>query len=464
MASPHPPAKRVAVVGGGIAGCTAAWALDRAGLEVELFESEPTLGGNAKTHTWPPTNVTTGLSVLAWPESLFRNYNRLLAELGVVSEPIELRFFIRSGGRTWVSGEGELGDFYAEDLRRWREMMAFVARINRVFEGRGRRPSLYRMAPLNPMNLVSLWTLARVFGVRRGFWDEVVVPIHSATFLSTHLDGVPAVIGPTIEGIVPLDGAARMRTWTEDSRAVFQGLVAGFAERVHLDAGIERIETRGQEGPRVRLGDSKGGSHEFDAAVLACPARATDAALVERRPLHDLLLRGIGYVDDSDPTFLTGRVHSDPSVIPEPDRDRVLRECCNYIVVDAEGGGRPRYDNHFVLSSWIPAARNLRQAMLVSYDGREGEPGQRVISNRRAHPDMSTGNLLRALLYRFLQGRDGLYYCGSYATPGNGHDLSLLSGLVVAEQLGASYPFEGDVAAAEDFGLLRRMMLGRRWH
>ena len=45
MASPQPQAKRVAVVGGGIAGCTAAWALDRAGIEVELFESESRGGG-----------------------------------------------------------------------------------------------------------------------------------------------------------------------------------------------------------------------------------------------------------------------------------------------------------------------------------------------------------------------------------------------------------------------------------
>lgn len=314
------------------------------------------------------------------------------------------------------------------------------------------------MAPLNPMNLIGLWPLARAFGVARGFWDDIIVSLYSATFLTTRLDGVPAVIVPTIDAIVPVDGPAKMRTWAGDSRVVFERLVAGFAERVHLDAGITRIYT---DGDGVRLGDAKGRGHAFDAAVLACPARATDAALVERRPLHDLLLRGIGYADDEDSTFLHGRVHSDPSVILARDRDRVLRECCNYVVVHRDGAARPRYDNHFVLSSWVPAARGQGLPMLVSYDGSDGGRDQRVISNRQAHPDMSTGNLLRALLYRFLQGRDSLYYCGSYATPGNGHDLSLLSGLVVAEQLGARYPFD-DPEAAADFRLLRRMMLGGR--
>ena len=460
-------ARRVAVVGGGIAGSTAAWALERAGVEVELFESEPTLGGNAKTHTWTldegrdhARELTTGLSVLAWPERVFRNYTALLDELDIESKTVDLRFFIRSGDQTWEAGEGPLVRRYAEDLRRWRELVAFIARINHVFEGRPSWPSMYRMAPLNPMNLIPLWTLARWFGVSRGFWEDVVVSIHSSTFLTTRLDGLPAVIAPTIDAIVPLDGPAKMRTWASDSRIVFQRLVASFAERVHCSSAITRIEHSGDGG--VTLGDEHGRSHSFDAAVFACPASATYAALQRRRPLHELLLRGIAYVDDNDDTFMQGRVHSDPSVIPPSERAQVLGEFCNYVTVHREGGSRPRYTNHFVLSSWVPSARGQGMPMLVSYDGREPEPGQRVISNRRAHPDLNTANLLRALLYRFMQGRDNLYYCGSYATPGNGHDLSLLSGLVVANQLGADYPFEkAGTETREDFRLLRRMMLGR---
>ena len=52
------------------------------------------------------------------------------------------------------------------------------------------------------------------------------------------------------------------------------------------------------------------------------------------------------------------------------------------------------------------------------------------------------------------QGRGGVFYCSSFATPGNGHDLSLLSGLVVARALGAPYPFKEDRAASYDFECL----------
>ena len=57
-----------------------------------------------------------------------------------------------------------------------------------------------------------------------------------------------------------------------------------------------------------------------------------------------------------------------------------------------------------------------------------------------------------------MQGRRGLYFCGSFATPGNGHDLSLCSGLAVACALGAAYPFADDASAAADFVRLRRLM------
>ncbi len=59
-----------------------------------------------------------------------------------------------------------------------------------------------------------------------------------------------------------------------------------------------------------------------------------------------------------------------------------------------------------------------------------------------------------------LQGLHGgaLYFAGSSVTPGNGHDLSLLSGLVVAAAVGAPFPFVENEAALSDFHALQGMM------
>ena len=56
------------------------------------------------------------------------------------------------------------------------------------------------------------------------------------------------------------------------------------------------------------------------------------------------------------------------------------------------------------------------------------------------------------------EGRDGVYYCSNWTTPGNCHDMSLLSGFICAHAVGAPYPFEGDVEAKKDFSRLRDLM------
>lgn len=446
------------MIGGGIAGCGAAWSLHRAGFEVELFEAGPTLGGNAKTHAWQVEGgtVTTGLSVLAWPGELFRNYRCLLAHLNIATEPVELRFLVRSGDDTYVPGCSDgLARRFADDFGRWRRMVAWVARINHALHGQPEVESLYHASAINPLGVIPLRDLARAFGISSAFWAEIVVPLHSATFLTTDLDRVPALIVPIIDAIVPLDRPAALDTWSGDSREVFARMVAPFAARVHTRRPITRVSTNGRG---LVIGDARGEIHHVDKLVVAC------SFATGRSWLDDRLRRDTRWSDDGDPTFRTGIVHDDATVIPPADRSMVLDAYCNYVVVAREPNGPFRYENHFVLSSWLPAARGHARPMLVSYANGNGNgpaPDRRETSvdNRHAHPELCVANLARALLHRRVQGRDGIYYCGALATPGNGHDLSLLSGLVVAEQLGAPYPFADDVQARADFERLRRIMI-----
>jgi hypothetical protein len=51
-----------------------------------------------------------------------------------------------------------------------------------------------------------------------------------------------------------------------------------------------------------------------------------------------------------------------------------------------------------------------------------------------------------------------MYYCSNYTTPGNCHDMSLLSGLLCAHAIGAPYPFEDNFQAKRDFKMLGSLM------
>jgi squalene-associated FAD-dependent desaturase len=96
--------RRVAVIGGGLAGITAAIALRDAGLEVTLLESRPRLGGAASSYARGPLMIDNGQHVFL---RCCSSYRELLARLGLTgSVAIQDRFDV-----TVLSPAGQAGDF-----------------------------------------------------------------------------------------------------------------------------------------------------------------------------------------------------------------------------------------------------------------------------------------------------------------------------------------------------------------
>ena len=518
---------KVAVVGGGIAGASCAWALARDGFDVELFEAANWIGGNAKTFLWQRDGLRTGLSVLAWPAQYFHNYQALLARLGVEHVDVRLGFHIRDpAGRDYVQGnpQSPLMQAHATGIARWQRMVRFVRSVNNMFNCCPRRASLYDLNMFNPLNVIPLRLLAACFGVSGTCWDEVIVPMYASTFLSIKLDLVPAILVPIISDIIPLTEPAILRSWKENSSLVFERMLApdqadikqhGGSLKVHLEIPVTSV----QQGGRGDLAWTVNGTHGgFDRIVFASSAKnvreCTGALPARFRALFD----GITYTQEEDQSMVVGKIHSDSSIFPFPSsaaeakaevedataaaalggddmprftREDLLRESANFIQAHRLPGGSIGYTNTFILSSWIPALRTTESAdkslpRLVTYSDygaaeaavkaaaaatEEQSPATAVaqqtsswlpaadqvvgeVRNNWNHPAMSPGILGSQWLLRFIQGRRGVYFCGSLATPGNGHDLSLCSGLAVAHAMGAAYPFADSAVCKSDFDKL----------
>ncbi|WP_254552639.1 NAD(P)/FAD-dependent oxidoreductase [Kitasatospora sp. MMS16-BH015] len=92
---------RVAVVGSGVAGLTAAYELRRAGAVVELFEAQPRLGGHAHTQEVTGADgrvlpLDTGF--LVHNERTYPRLTALFRELGVRTRPSEMSMSVRCEG------------------------------------------------------------------------------------------------------------------------------------------------------------------------------------------------------------------------------------------------------------------------------------------------------------------------------------------------------------------------------
>lgn len=243
--------------------------------------------------------------------------------------------------------------------------------------------------------------------------------------------------------------------------------------------------------------DEDGVEHIFDAVIFACSSPSMNRALhgygqplpgstvLENNnngldtgsnsgilswiggQIEKLTLAATLYTTDRDKIFQRGIVHSDADAIfPEKYKDYICNNSCNAYVVDEDDPDN--LENHFVLSSWAPTvSKEVREKnpMFVTYGPKEYDEidSEWVVTSKEAHPCLTITQMMSAVvIWPFFNGsRDGqCYFCASSITPGNGHDLSFLSGLIVSCELGASYPFPNDERAAKDFQRLKKMMLG----
>jgi hypothetical protein len=451
--------------------------------------------------------------VLAWPGHKFHNYNELMRTLKIPTVRHDLRFFIGRDDGECIYAHGRDSHrkdelerskpWLLEDLKRWERCVNFVRRVNDFFCPPKTHRSVYRSSKLNPLNVISLWKLAHyLFGVSRKFWDDVFVPVHTSTFLETHMDGLPAVIAELLEDIVPLSDPESypvMDTWEAgNAREVFERLVEPLRKNknceVHTSNGVSSVTFAMRKARSiVVVTDEDGNTKEYDHIVFACGAPAVSRitkrfsiesssilgsvwSLVSNSMLQGVLSK-ISYTESRDRMFLRGSAHSDASrVLPLKYKDELLKDYCNYVEVQSsssssEENKKIRYENSFIISSWcpptlVPGVKGKRP-MLVSYNCEERLDGgdinhyERNVNGKEAHPCLTMTNLaLSNVVWPWFQGmHDGrIYFCGSYVTPGNGHDLSMLSGLVIAHALGAEYPFEKNEKASEDFRLLQKLM------
>jgi predicted NAD/FAD-binding protein len=209
-----------------------------------------------------------------------------------------------------------------------------TGRINDFFLPKDPHESLYHFSYWNPLNLVPLYALTRLFGISASFWDEVFVPIHCASLITTSMKDMPAVVAPLLESVVSLERPCRMGTWADSPRHVFERMTERFRDRVHTRCEITAVRRKGSG---FEIEDAAGRAFTADRIVFACQAPSILAALEQPSRLQRTLLGRVRYVDDVDPTFSRFVVHSDTSIFPEPHRERILSDYNTYTEVDDEG-------------------------------------------------------------------------------------------------------------------------------
>ncbi|MFL5885964.1 MAG: protoporphyrinogen/coproporphyrinogen oxidase [Thermoleophilaceae bacterium] len=256
---------RVAIVGGGPAGCAAAHRLRRLGHEPLIVEAEPRLGGRTWTLREDGFTIDTGAFYIC---SFYRRTLEVLDELGRRGDlrqiPRETGLYSRERGRwRWVFGStGSLLRF--PGLRPWER-----ARVAGVFAAK----SLRRMDPFDTEQLERLDTGATVaeWG-RRALGSRAAEVFLRPSFEPWFLFRCEDAAAPLATAFVGETPSMKLLGFPEGTDSLCKWMAEGVEAKLGVRA--ERVEAS-DSGVRVVL---EGGSADIEADAAVVATEATVAA------------------------------------------------------------------------------------------------------------------------------------------------------------------------------------------
>ncbi len=413
---------KIAVVGAGISGLSAAWLLSKRH-EVSLFEKNDHIGGHADTfevtdprgHSLP---VDTGFIV--YNPVCYPNLVGLFDYLNVPTAETEMSFAVSIGAGAYeYSGNGARGMFAQRRNLFSPVHWGMVRDILRFFK----EVSALDPDELDPEISIGAWIEAHEYG--EAFVRRHIMPMGAAIWSTPADDMLRFPMAAFVRffanhGLLVADVNKRppWRTVRGGSREYVRRMLGDFTGQHRVRCQVKSI-ARDALGARLSL--MGGGEERFDGCVIATHADEALALLDDADSMERRLLGAFSYSrneavlhTDADFMPLRKRAWASWNYTGDGSGDRVSVTYWMNRLQPLES----EYDYFVTLNPWreIAADRFIKQ---VSYQ----------------HPifDVSAMRAQRDLWS--LQGRRGTWFAGSYFGYGF-HEDGLQAGLAVAEDLG----------------------------
>ncbi len=401
---------KVAVIGSGIAGLSAAWHLDQRGVEVHLIEAGLRVGGYSQTHVLPvqegSVNVDTGFALFSGqPESGFMQW---LDDLGVGTQPSRISLSVRDQVDWLEYGTGDAGAMLANASqllrpgywRMWQDLLRFYRDL--------------RTGPIPDLSL-SEYLLQRRYS--KGFAQSHILPLCAALWAQK----AEHIADMSLRHVVQLlrshqllqrGGRADWQIISRGSAEYLQAFEAQFGGFVHTNTQVSEISRCGGQ---IRL--MRGGEAEiYDAVVLACHSDEALTALADPSATEQDLLSSIGY--HRNDVYL----HGDHSFMPRN------RACWSSWNVTREDNG------NYTATYWMNRLQGLQcnEQFFVTVNPSR-EPTRIRWQGNFLHPHINQAAYQAQQRWAEIS-TDKTYYAGAYWGSGL-HEDGFASGLRCAQRL-----------------------------
>ncbi len=447
--------KKIAIIGGGVSGLGAAWALNRdpERFDFRLFEAQDRLGGNAVTVEMPQddgTSIPFDISVTACIPTVYHHILLVLQQYGIELVDTRFSYSVKYHGGVYAHD-------FDSDIRR--QLQPEIEKFQRILKrlkwfGWLSRSRSKLLNALNPFNYVSMGTVLNLGGLSGDFRYKVLKPLFVNFLMATNVFDMPAALFARYLEFFDIERATPMYTWDQGTQRIYRELSADFQDKIYLGRPVRKVYRGASD---VVVEDENGQRETFDEVIFACNANQTLMMLDQPTLLERWLLSSIRYESELHNHTV---IHSDASVLPDTEV-KELDTRSNHI---EQYGVRPdNYEITYIMHNQQPWVKRSDKPCLVTYNPISRIDEGKIIKKwwfQHIVHDVRHVTVL-VPMFRFVQGKRRTWHCGAH-TLINSQETCFVTGLAAARQLGADYPFE-DPEARKYFNFYGRVMYGWRF-
>jgi predicted NAD/FAD-binding protein len=413
---------KVAVIGTGIAGMSAAYLLSQH-YDITVFEKNAYVGGHSRTILLPKLGdipVDTGFIVFN-----YRNYPLLCGlfkHLGVPVQPSNMSFGadIQNGFLSYASHAlfAQKRNFFRPAY--WRMLIDIIRFNHQAANFEDSKNAISLGDYLIKLGVGAWFKQYYLQAMGAAIWScsvETILKFPAASFIRFFRN----------HGLLTVNGHPQWYTVTGGSRAYVEKLTASFHDRILVNTGVAQVIRHAEN---IEIIDTHGQRHNFDRVIFACHADEALSMIHQPTPAERQVLGSFSY-QMNDVV-----VHSDPSLMPR------LKACwASWVYLSESTKDR---GPSVSLSYWMNNLQGLKTEtpVLVTLNPTR-QPDESLVHDRHRfkHPIFDQAAIDAQGQIDLIQNKDRFLFCGAYQRYGF-HEDGILSTVRALRHWGIDVPWQ----------------------
>jgi hypothetical protein len=415
---------KIAVIGTGISGLSAAWLLHRRH-DITIYEKNTRPGGHSRTLTvrHDDRDIAVDTGFIVFNERNYPNLTQLFRRLGVTIKHSDMSFglTVDNGRLEW--GAKSLGAIFGQRRNlvrpRFLKLLYDITRFNISVEAIvANAPEMTLGGLLAHMRMGDWFLRHYLLPMAGAIWScppRQMLAFPARTFVRFFVN----------HHLLSVSGQPQWLTVEGGSQTYVERLVAPLADRLRTNCGVARV-TRDSDG--VVVEDLAGNAERYDQVVFGCHADEALALLGDADEAERTALSAISYQKN------LAVLHSDTSVMPKN------KPCWASWVYHADDAGS---ETKISVTYWMNTLQGIdpRYPLFVTLNPHQAIEEDKIFDRHVFdHPVFDFAAMAGQVALKQMQGRRRAWFCGAHLGHGF-HEDGLNSAMAVAEALGAPAPW-----------------------